>query len=410
MIITDQWPWCPLFGKLSFIKIPQNVPITRSRKIARCIDFIKEARNIWKCPHLEFKTNWPKPEEISEYPSSKTISARVIFNMLMTEYELIWNPGNSISNRSIETLLKNAIIRVRRLSKLDRQVSDGEIYAIFAILAAWNSLFLMLERGLPEDHLHVSATAEASYLSLSLAEQPDQPSQQQQQPALGSERLDDTMKISTQYNLKSNAFYKEDDTWFIRYEGEEFKPKDDYGFRYMAELLRTSPNGLTPEQLYHTVKGVEINKRDDKDAIKSAIAAGDLNKLHKSKFGKLTKKQREEYEKCIEEIKNEIESLEAEKKVYEDEGYEIKAEEMQEEIGRKRALLKETKPHSFDIEHKNKYNMVRNAIMRAMKKIHTLSKEKNYGSLLTSRHLKNSIKYDSSQFQYIPGKYPDWQF
>ncbi|MCF6147658.1 MAG: hypothetical protein E3K37_03265 [Candidatus Kuenenia sp.] len=153
--------WCPLFGKLSLIKIPRNVLITRSRKIARCIDFIKEARKIWKCPSVEFETNWPKSEEITNYPSQKIIAARAFWNVAMLEHNLVWGAKVSV--------LKKAKNRLKILSKINDDITDAEIYAFIVIISAWYTLRFLLIQELKEDHLYITGALQASLSALEMA-------------------------------------------------------------------------------------------------------------------------------------------------------------------------------------------------------------------------------------------------
>ncbi len=59
--------------------------------------------------------------------------------------------------------------------------------------------------------------------------------------------------------------------------------------------------------------------------------------------------------------------------------------------------------------HKKPYNVINNAINRALKKIKEHSKNKDYESMLTWKHLFNSIQFQYARFFYNPENLPDWQ-
>ncbi|MDR4509589.1 MAG: hypothetical protein MRJ65_15405 [Candidatus Brocadiaceae bacterium] len=222
-LIEDSWAnCCPLFGK-NIYYIPKNSPITLSKKINRCIAFIKEAREVWQCPSVEIKTNQPEPEDIPDYPSTKTLAAREIYSLLCTEYELIWNQSNNISNRTIDSSLINALERVRKLSRITEKITDEEIYALLAILAARNAIIMMVKSKFSEHDMKVVASVEAALRSLSLAKQPKTLlPQRKQEPG---------------ETLAENVFRWCKGTWEITYNKKTIRPSDSLGLNYIHYLL-----------------------------------------------------------------------------------------------------------------------------------------------------------------------------
>jgi hypothetical protein len=76
-------PWCPLFGVIPFKFLGDDSSVKQPIKI-RCLTIIDEARyELWDVRHpldmAPFSYSWPKPEEVSWYPSKDLLIGRGIY-------------------------------------------------------------------------------------------------------------------------------------------------------------------------------------------------------------------------------------------------------------------------------------------------------------------------------------------
>ncbi len=205
------------------------------------------------------------------------------------------------------------------------------------------------------------------------------------------------------------VFREEDEFYFIKYEDEEFRLKTTAGLEYIKRLLNNPyPKRFIPKHLFLEVNKVpKLPDEDEQEVIKKCIYEGGFTIEAHGRSADIvdgeTKMKIQMYKDKIEIAKSTGDQGRA--KMLQSELREFQKEYVIKYLG------KDKKSRKFASSlHKKPYDNINQALKAVYEKIKKLSKGKGYDSMLTWKHLTNSINFKESHFYYSPETLPNWQF
>jgi hypothetical protein len=207
------------------------------------------------------------------------------------------------------------------------------------------------------------------------------------------------------------VFREEDEFYFIKYEDEEFRLKTTAGLKYIQHLLKNPyPKQFIPKYLFQEVNKVpKLPDEDEQEVIEECFLKGSLTMEAHGEYADIvddeTKKEMDRYKDKIEIAKKTGDKGKAE-------ASESELREFQKEYIEKKYIVgKHKKSRKFPSSlHKKPYDTINQAMKTVYEKIEKHSKDKGYDSMLTWKHLTNSINFKESYFFYRPETPPNWQF